>query len=211
MLLVNPLEHILGQASKIRILRFLVTTGHELNGREIAAAVGLSHVKAHTALKELNQHGVVKMRRAGKSILYRLSLENVLVKKMLIPLFESEARLKNVIAETLSRYLKKPAPKSIILFGSSASGRARPDSDIDVLIVASKKKDILILEEDLQKAEISMTTGFGNHLAPIVMNEAEFKEKFKRKNKLVMNIAREGKVIFGDSINDLIKSDDKNH
>lgn len=207
MQLVNQLDRILFQASKGRILRFLVMADPELSGREIATAVGLSHVKAHTALKELSQHGVVEMRRVGKSILYRLNLKNVLVKKMLIPLFEKEARLKNVLAERISEYLKKPAPRSIILFGSFASGRERPDSDIDVLIVASKKKDIPLLEEGLEKAEISISIGFGNRLAPIVMDEMEFKKRFKNKDKLVRNVAKEGKVIFGASINDLITSD----
>lgn len=208
MLLVNQLDHILGQTSKIRILRFLITTDLELNGREIAVAVGLSHVKSHTALKELNQHGVVEMRRSGKSILYRLNLKNVLVKKMLIPLFGKEMRLKNILEEIISEYLKKPAPRSVILFGSFASGRARPDSDIDMLIVASRKEDIPLFKEGLEKAEIEITIGFGNHLAPIVMDEAEFKKRFKNKDKLIRNIAKEGKVLFGDSINDLITYND---
>ncbi len=208
MLFANPLEQILGQVSKVRILRFLVLTDQELNGREIAAAIGLSHVKAHTALKELNKHDIVEMRHVGKSILYRLNLKNVLVKKMLIPLFKSEARLRDVIAETMSRYLKDPAPDSIILFGSIASGKARPDSDIDVLIISSHKKDIPAIEESLHKAEISMTTCFGNHLAPILMDETEFRKQFKSRNKVIRSIVRNGKVIFGKSINELIKSND---
>lgn len=206
MLLKNPLEHILGQASKIRILRFLVTTGgQELNGREIAAAVGLSHVKAHTALKELNRHDVVQMRRAGKSIFYRLNRKNVLAKKIVTPLFEAEAKLQNAIAEVLSRHLKHPAPKSVVLFGSFASDRARPDSDIDVMIVASKKKDIPFLEEGLRRAEVDMTADFGNHLAPLVMDETEFRRRFKKRDSLVTTIVRAGKVIWGESVNDIIQ------
>lgn len=208
MFLVNSLERILGQASKIRILQFLVTTGTELSGREIASAVDLSHVKVHTALKELNQYNIVDMRYVGKSILYRLNLKNVMVNKILLPLFEKEARLRTVLSKRISKYLKQPSPKSIILFGSFASGRARPNSDIDILVIASKKRDIPVLEECLKKAEISITIGFGNHLAPIVMDEAEFKKRFKNKDKLIMNIVREGKVIFGESMNDLVKADD---
>lgn len=208
MLFLNPLERILGQASKVRILRFLVKTDTELNGREIAAAIGLSHVKVHTALKELNQHDIVKMRRAGKSILYQLNLKNELVKQLLVPLFEKEARLNNMLADIISKYLEPHMLKSVILFGSFASDRARPDSDIDILIIAHNKKDIPLIEESLKRAEISITTGFGNHLAPIVMDGKKFKAGFKNKDKFVMNIAKEGKPILGDIINDLIKSDD---
>ena len=210
MLSVNQLEYILGQGKvpKIRILRFLIKTGSEFNGREIAAAIDLSHVKCHTALKELHQHGVVEMRRSGKSILYCLNLKNVSVKKMLIPLFKKEAQLNDILKEIISEYLKKPKPKSVILFGSFASGRARPDSDIDVLIIASQKKNIPLFKKGLEKAEIEITMGFGNHLAPIVMAAGEFKKKFRDKDKLIRNIAKEGKVLFGDSINDLITADD---
>lgn len=55
MLFSNPLDKILGQVSKIKILRFLINSQAQLNGREIAKNVGLSHVKVHTALKDLSK------------------------------------------------------------------------------------------------------------------------------------------------------------
>lgn len=203
----NSLEHILGQVSKVKILRFLIRTDLELSGREIAKDTGLSHVKVHTALKELNHYNIVEMRQAGKSILYRINLENVMVRKILIPLFENESVLRNILAQKISQYLKKPSPKSIILFGSVALGKARPDSDIDILVIASDRKQIPHFDECLKKAEVDITIGFGNHLAPVVMDKLEFKKRFKNKDKFIFNILREGKVIFGESVNDLIKHD----
>lgn len=208
MLLTNQLDYILGQASKVRILRFLITADAELNGREIANAVGLSHVKVHTALKEFSRHGVVVMRRAGKSIAYRLNKKNVLVKKMLIPLFEKEAQLKEMLIDVVSKYLKKPHPKSIILFGSFASGRAQPDSDIDILIVTSNEKDIHLIDKALEEAENETTLTFGNRLAPLFMDMMTFRKKFKSNDDLVRTIAKEGKVLMGASINELIQSND---
>lgn len=206
MLLINPLERILGQASKVRILKFLVASGLELNGREVASAVGLSHVKAHTALKELNQYGVVTMRHSGKSILYQINMKNIVVNKILIPLFEKEKGLGDMLAGIIMKYINKPAPKSVILFGSFASNHARPDSDIDLLIIVPKKEDMPIFEEGLKKAEINITVDFGNHLAPVLMDEEEFKTKFKKREKFVMNIVRDGKVLSGASINELIQA-----
>lgn len=210
MLLVNQLDHILGQMSKVRILRFLVTRQSEMTGREIASAsdVGLSHVQCHAALQELHHHGVVEMRHSGTAILYRLNLKSRLVEKILMPLFEEEARLKLIIKEILDKHLKRPKPKSVILFGSFASGSARPDSDIDLLIIASQKKHIPLFKKGLEKAEIEITIGFGNHLAPMVMDETEFKRKFKENDQLIRNVVKDGKVLSGDSINDLIATDD---
>jgi len=206
MLLKNPLDHILGQASKVHILRFLIRTDAEFNGREIASAVGISHVNAHTALKKLSQHGVVVMRRGGRSILYRLNSNSVLVKKLLLPLFENEARLSKTLEETLSKHLKRPSPGSVILFGSFASGTAESDSDIDLLVVAREKKDIPLLSRRLEKVEISITAGFGNHLAAIVMDALEFKRKYRNGDRFIRNITKEATVLFGDSMNDLIQS-----
>ncbi len=204
MLYANQLNSLLSQVSKVRILRFLVKTWAELNGREIAAATGLSHVKVHTALKELGQYGVVTMRGQGRSILYRLNADNVLVKRLLVPLFENEERLGNLLSDILARYLKASAPKSVILFGSFATDRARPDSDIDVLVISSRQNTVKSLEMALAKAETSITIGFGNHLAPIVMDEAEFREKFRKGNKFIRSVVKNGKVLFGMSINELI-------
>lgn len=204
----NQFDHILGPTSKIKILRFLTTAIPELNGREIANAVGISHVNAHVALKELSQYGIVVMHRAGKSILYSLNLNNLLVKRILIPFFEKEARLGRMIGEILSKNLKKPFPRSVILFGSYALGLASPTSDIDVLVIASKKKDIPFLNAGLKKAEITIIIGFDKQLAPLVMDEDEFRKRFKNNNKLIRNIVREGVVLSGLTINDLIKAND---
>lgn len=204
MLLANQLHHVLGQTSKIWILNYLIKADAECNGREIALAIGLSHVKCHTALKELNQYGVVEMRRVGRSILYRLNLKSVLVKKVLIPLFEKVEQLKESLGKIISKHLTHPKPKSVIMFGSFATSRAKPNSDIDIMVIASHKKDIPILKEGLDETEIEITTGFGNHLAPIIMDAMEFKKRFRNRDKLVRNIAKEGKVLSGASINDLI-------
>lgn len=204
MLLVDQLDHLLGSVSKIRILRFLIRTNAELNGREIAAAIGLSHVQCHAALKMLARHDMVVMRHAGKSILYRLNTDNLTVQKILIPLFEQETQLQETLRKIVTSSLKKPVPKSVILFGSFATGKARPDSDIDLLVIAAHKKDFPLLQEGLKTAEAHVTTGFGNHLAPLLMDEAEFKKRFKNRDQLIRTIVREGKMIIGDSINELL-------
>ncbi len=90
MLLDRPLDHIFGQYSKVKILRFLVVAQAQLNGRKIAKNVGLSHVKAHTALKDLTKQGVVNMRSVGSSLVYWLNEEHVLVKEIIRPAFEKE-------------------------------------------------------------------------------------------------------------------------
>ena len=78
MLLDKPLDDIFGQYSKVKILRFLIKSQAQLNGREIAKNVGLSHVKVHTALKDLTKQGVVNMHSVGSSLVYWLDEEHFL-------------------------------------------------------------------------------------------------------------------------------------
>ena len=211
MLLNNPLDEILGQVSKIKILRFLVNSQAQLNGREIAKNVGLSHVKVHTALKDLSRHGIVNIRSVGKSLIYWLNEEHLLVKEVLRPIFEKESKFFQLIIKTILRESKRPKPLTIILFGSFAKGGALPNSDIDILLVYPNHKSRVLITKELAEAEKKITLLFGNHLASISMKVAEFKSRFKKNDRFIKEITRTGKVIFGKGIGELASYESKRH
>ena len=204
MLLNRPLEGIFGQSSKIKILRFLVKSQAQLNGREIAKNVGLSHVKAHTALKDLTKHGVVSMRSVGSSLVYWLNEDNFLVKEIIRPAFEKEEGIFVRVARIILREIKPPRPLSIILFGSFAKGAASADSDIDIVIIYPRSKNKLIIAKELSEAEKKITLLFGNHLAGAPLSINEFQNKLRKKDAFINEIIRTGKVIYGKNISELI-------
>lgn len=203
MLLDRPLDNILGQYSKVKILRFLVKSQAQLNGREIAKNVGLSHVKAHTALKDLSKQSVVNMRSVGSSLVYWLNEENLLVKEIIRPAFEKERDVFGHIARIILGKIKPPRPLSIILFGSFANDNASADSDIDILVVHSLNKNKLLIMKELSEAEKKITSLFGNHLASVPLRIDEFKKKLKKRDSFINEIIRTGKVIYGRSISEL--------
>jgi predicted nucleotidyltransferase len=203
MLLDSPLDNILGQYSKVRILRFLVKSQAELNGREIAKNVGLSHVKAHTALKDLTRHGVVNMRSVGSSLVYWLNEGHFLVKEIIRPAFEKEENVFKRIARIILKEIKSARPLSIILFGSFAKGNASADSDIDIVIVYHHNKDKLLIAKRLSEAEKKVTSLFGNHLASVPLAIDEFQKRLKAKDKFINEIIRTGKIIYGKNISEL--------
>ena len=100
-----PLDHILGQLSKIKIIRFLIKAGVPMNGREIGKAVGLSHVRCYTILKEFSEQGIVSLRQIGRSTVYELQQNHIVVKYWLKPLFLKEELLKNSLARAVTNYL----------------------------------------------------------------------------------------------------------
>ncbi|MCD6094069.1 MAG: winged helix-turn-helix transcriptional regulator [Candidatus Omnitrophica bacterium] len=70
----NPLDKILNNEVKIKILRFLCKTEAEWSGRQIAQEIKVSPAAAHKALQELNNERALLFRSVGKSYLYRLNL-----------------------------------------------------------------------------------------------------------------------------------------
>ena len=203
MLIDSPLDNIFGQYSKVKILRFLVKSQAQLNGREIAKNVGLSHVKAHTALKDLTRHGVVNMRSVGSSLVYWLNEEHFLVKEIIRPAFEKEEGVFEHIARIVLKAITPPRPLNIILFGSFAKGNASADSDIDIAIVYPTPKNKSLIAKELSEAEKKVPSLFGNHLASVPLAIDEFRKKLKAKDKFINEIVRTGKVIYGKNISEL--------
>lgn len=209
MLLDKPLDDILGQCSKVKILRFLVKSQAHLNGREIAKNVGLSHVKAHTALKDLTKQGMVNMRSVGSSLVYWLNEEHFLVKEIIRPAFEKEEGLFKYVAHIILKEISAPRPLNIILFGSFVKGNASADSDIDVAIVYPRSKSKSLIAKELFEAEKRVTSLFGNHLASVPLSINEFQNKLKKKDTFINEIIRSGKVIYGKNISELISLNGK--
>lgn len=203
MLLDSPLNDIFGQYSKVKILRFLVQSQSQSNGREIAKNVGLSHVKAHTALKDLTRQGVVSMRSAGSALVYWLNEDHFLVKEIIRPVFEKEEGLFEHVCRLILKQISPPRPLSMILFGSFAKGNASADSDIDVVIIYPRSKSKTVISKELSEAEKKITSFFGNRLSGVPLSIDEFLKKLKAKDAFIHEIIRGGKVIYGKSITEL--------
>lgn len=204
----EPLDALLGQQSKVRILRFLFKSQVELTGREIARNVGLSHPKCHLALKELSEQGVVVVRRVGKSILYRLNDESLFAQEVLKPLFGSERGFILRVPRMLMDKLSFPVA-SMVLFGSVAQGKERPDSDIDLLMLIEDDVDVELAESEIDEAGGEVVKAFGNRLAPVILKVGDFCERYKKGDKLIGEMRETGKVIYGRSLMEVLSSGGK--
>jgi predicted nucleotidyltransferase len=203
LLLSNPLNGIFGQVSKVKILRFLVNSQAQLNGREIAKNTGLSHVNAHAALKDLSRQGLVNMRSLGNSLVYWLNEEHFLVKDILRPVFEKEAGVFQRVIKIILSKNKRPLPVSIILFGSFASNKALPDSDIDIAVIYPDSKNNSLIADELAEAEKEITRQFGNRLAAIPIKAREFRKGLKKRDKFITEVIKTGRSAYGKSIAEL--------
>ena len=102
---------------------------------------------------------------------------------------------RNTIVEQVSQAIHRIEPSATaILYGSEARGDARPDSDIDVLVLLEGKKRDLKREDALagELYNIELTTGV--LISPMIMLRKQWETR-PFKTPFYINVMNEGKRI----------------
>jgi predicted nucleotidyltransferase len=203
----DPLDKILNNELKIKILRFLCKTDAEWSGRQIAQEIKVSPAACHKALRELNNERALLLRSIGRSYLYRLNRENFIISEMLKPLFERESKIPDDVYRAIVRNISSLVIKdiaSIAVFGSIKKGKERPTSDIDLLVLVRNPKDRRKVEEDFGRVNEKIIGKFGNTISSYIQTIEEFKLKYKRGLALVKNILKSHRLLFGKPLEELL-------
>ncbi len=195
----KPLDHILGTKLKVAVLRYLAADGLELNGRQIALAIGASPKPLNQTLAQLTREGVLLQRNVGRTHLFRLNAQNPLVQDLIIPLFRQEARL---LGEALQEAVRDvPGLLSAILYGSAARQEEDTFSDIDLLVIAEDKGEAQAV---LEERAVSFLQRYGNLLSFIVLSPAEFRQRYLAQDDFIREVTSTGRVIAGQLILELV-------
>lgn len=198
---------ILHQESQVRVLRFLWTSQIEWSGREIARQVKLSAPTCHEALQRLYARGLLLFRRVSNVHLYKINSDSYLVEKIFAPLFKAERSIPEYVLKLVKRYLVGGSDSrimSIVLFGSMARSQERLDSDLDLLVVVPSKEHQKALEPSLERLGSGLSKRFGIPLSPYVQTLSNLREKYNRKLPLILRILKEGKLIHGKELKELL-------
>jgi len=203
----DPLDKILNNEVKIKILRFLCKTEAEWSGRQIAQEMKVSPAACHKALRELNNEGALLFRSVGKSYLYRLNKENIIISELLKPLYEKESKIPDDVYKAIVRNISSLVINdiaSIAVFGSMKKGKERSTSDIDLLVLVRNPEDKRKVEEDFGKVNEKIINKFGNTISNYIQTTEEFKTKYKRGLALVKNILKSHRLLFGKPLEELL-------
>ena len=91
--------------------------------------------------------------------------------------------------------VRQAAPTAeTILFGSEARGEARPDSDIDLLILLDGDKMTLAREEEVTLPLYELELETGVEISPIVMLKKQWENR-PFKTPFYVNVKNEGVVL----------------
>jgi predicted nucleotidyltransferase len=144
-------------------------------------------------LARLCQQGVVLAERAGNAYLYRLNREHLAAG----PIVEL-AKMRSTLLERLEAHLAgwEPPPVYAAVFGSMARGTARPDSDVDLLLV--RPDDVPEAKWEAQVAALSsaVTRWTGNAARPVEFTPAELKHR--RQEPLFQDVLAQGLTVAGE-------------
>jgi hypothetical protein len=132
-----------------------------------------------------------------KATAYRTSRQAILKPREQRAIEDFRARLKEI--------LPAGALKSLILYGSRARGEARPNADIDLLVVydATQGDKGDAIWDASSDVELDHTDKDSEHLVdiqPIVLTGAELERDAALGMPLLLNVAREGIVLEGEPI-----------
>lgn len=103
----------------------------------------------------------------------------------------------HVLQEMVNVIIAEVDPEQIILFGSRARGEARPDSDVDLLII---EREPFGKKRSRRKEAVRLWRALAHFRIPkdILVYSHEEVEKWKGSiNHAVARALREGRVLFG--------------
>jgi Nucleotidyltransferase domain len=170
---------------------------HRLIGRHSVEGV-------RNALQRLAEQGIVLQRRAGMAVLYQLN-RNHLAAPAVIAIAQIQSQLIERLRNRLGEWSIR-TPYSA-LFGSSATGQMRPDSDLDIFVVrparTDPESDTWRSQLDTLSRDCSLWTG--NDCRILEYSAAEVVRAISSNDAVIQDIRSKGIRLVGES-NYLLRS-----
>jgi predicted nucleotidyltransferase len=185
-----------------RVLAVLAESTAELNLRTVARLARVSPAQASRVLPGLVELGLVERREVPPSSLFRLNRQHIAAKAVIELARSHDIALERIA--TAARNLQVP-PASLIIFGSFARREADRHSDIDALIVRPDGVD----EDDetwatgLEQWRDVVRSVTGNRVEVIETDRAEATEKLAGRQSVWRDIATDGVVVHGATLDEL--------
>lgn len=202
MVIHRAYDEVLRSWSHVAVLRAILDSAVGLTGNEIARVSGMHPRSALKALTSLEELGIVRRQRGGRDHLFTLNRDHFLTREGLLPLYQAEQKYRSAIEDSLMTVLKGHVVSAVI-FGSVSRKQETPRSDLDLCCIVSSENKKGVAQEMLASEAAPLYRKFGVKLAPVFFSLSEMKKK--KRSGLIREIQKEGKVIVGRRVEELLR------
>jgi predicted nucleotidyltransferase len=180
----------------------MLRAGGELNLRTIARLADVSIAQASRVLPVLVGLGLLERREVGPSSLFRLVPDHV-ASRALLALADVRGAALREMARAAGEI--RPAPVSVIVFGSFARGDNATDSDIDAIVVRSEAldEDNEHWADSLDQWRATVKRVSGNEVEILDVGADKMPGNLGGSTALWRDVRREGLVIFGKRLDQM--------
>ncbi len=191
----NTLEEMFSSKVKIAVMKLMcLNPERKYSGREMARLLNQSASRVLEVLELFRKNAVVNRETVGRASQWGLNKESVVVEEV-SSLINVERRiymeLKSKIYETL---IREKSIQKVVLYGSVARKKKKPESDIDVFILIATKKDKELAAELVGKLNKYLLPRYGNVISETIYSEREWKDM--EKTTLFKKVESEGEIIL---------------
>lgn len=199
---LRPVEALIPGAQG-RVLATLARAGAPLNLRTVARLAGISAGQASRVLPRLVELGIVRRTEVPPAALFELPARNF-VAQLVHNLLDAHRVLLQEMRKTAAKL--RPAPASMVLFGSAATGQARAGSDIDILIVRPMDAtDDDAWTTSVMKWAAHIREFSGNPVNVLDENEQDIPRLLRSRRSLWQSIQSQGILLAGKPLDELAK------
>ncbi len=177
------------------VLAVVARADAEFTPPQVQALVGEYSVEGvRKAMRRLGDQGILLRRRAGNALLYQLNREHLAAPAVIALACQKDAlvaRLRDALRAwpVQARYAA--------LFGSAASGRMTPDSDIDLFVVRPDGADDDLWSAQIADLERAATAWTGNDTRVLEYDHADLAGGLASGEGLLLDIERHGVRLAG--------------
>ncbi|MDO8626947.1 MAG: winged helix-turn-helix domain-containing protein [Candidatus Diapherotrites archaeon] len=147
-------------------------------------------------INQWEKTGIVLSRYQGRNKLVSLN-SNFYLLPELRKIFEKMKNFQKPLIDELNALpvLKKSGVKAVVVFGSRARDDFTQSSDLDVLVVVDDKNSSIT--ERIVEEFVGATKKTSVRFSPVLLDKSEVKNRLKEKDKFIISILAEGKILKG--------------
>ncbi|MBI4147204.1 hypothetical protein HY494_00975 [Candidatus Woesearchaeota archaeon] len=161
------------------------------NANSLSKVIEITSMGALKILKRLEAENIVKSKRIGKAVIYKVNVENSYAQKYVSLLLIREALSANPRVKRWINEIKKINNAEVIVLFGSILDKSNPN-DIDVLLITDQKRFSKLQKEIEELNEINI-----KKIHPMYQTHEDIIKNIKKRDKPLLN-AIKGMVVIGE-------------